>query len=379
VALKAVPLSLYIHLPWCVKKCPYCDFNSHQKPSDMPEQAYIKALLQDLQEDAHFVQGRPVESIFIGGGTPSLFSAKSLAELFSGIQKQVTLTPNCEITLEANPGTIERGQFGEYHAIGINRISLGVQSFQTEQLKRLGRIHSGDEAIRAIDEIHQAGFDNFNIDLMHGLPAQSIEQGLADIKQAIALSPTHLSWYQLTIEPNTLFYAKPPELPEDEVLAQIEAEGEALLLTAGFKHYETSAFAKPDRECRHNINYWQFGDYLGIGAGAHAKITDPVQQKIFRFFKHKHPKAYLDPDQAFIAELKAIEPSELPMEFMLNCLRLKRGFSVEQFESRTGLKFESIEKPLAAAYQKGLLEREANSIRSTHLGAKFLNEILTLF
>ncbi|MDF2940292.1 MAG: coproporphyrinogen oxidase [Gammaproteobacteria bacterium] len=377
--LSAVPLSLYIHFPWCVKKCPYCDFNSHQKPNELPEEAYIKALLQDLKQDADFAQGRPIQSIFLGGGTPSLFSAKALADLFAEIQNQISLASDCEITLEANPGTIERGQFSEYRSIGINRISLGVQSFQTEQLKKLGRIHSGDEAARAVEEIHRAGFDNFNIDLMHGLPGQTLETGLSDIKKALELAPSHLSWYQLTIEPNTLFYAKPPQLPEDEILASIEIEGEALLAQAGFMHYETSAFAKPGRQCRHNINYWQFGDYLGIGAGAHAKITDPSQQKIFRSYKHKHPKAYLNPEQNFIAEMKTIDEAELPMEFMLNCLRLKRGFSVEQFESRTGLKLESIEKPLSIAYQKGLLEREANIIRPTALGAKFLNEILTLF
>jgi oxygen-independent coproporphyrinogen-3 oxidase len=345
----------------------------------MPEDAYIAALLQDLAQDAVFAQGRPIQSIFIGGGTPSLFSAKSLNNLFSGIQKHVVLASNCEITLEANPGTIERGKFKEYKSIGINRISLGVQSFAPEQLKKLGRIHSKEEAIRAVEEIHLAGFSTFNIDLMHGLPDQTKQGGLADIKQALELAPTHLSWYQLTIEPNTLFYVKPPVLPEDEVLGEIEAEGEALLAQAGFLHYETSAFAKPSHECRHNINYWQFGDYLGIGAGAHAKITDAANQKIFRYYKHKHPKAYLNPEQSFTAELKTIDQSDLPMEFMLNCLRLKSGFTVEQFETRTGLKLQSIEKPLSVAYKKGLLEQAGNIIRPTARGAKFLNEILTLF
>ncbi|MDF2690973.1 MAG: coproporphyrinogen oxidase [Gammaproteobacteria bacterium] len=374
-----IPLSLYVHLPWCVRKCPYCDFNSHAKPNELPEQAYIQALLQDLEQDAPMAQGRPIQSIFLGGGTPSLFSAKSLEILFRGIQKQVNVAADCEISLEANPGTIERGKFKEYRDIGINRISLGVQSFQTEQLTKLGRIHSSDEAVRAVEEIYCAGFSNFNIDLMHGLPGQGLEKGLADIKQALQLEPPHLSWYQLTIEPNTLFYAKPPQLPEDEVLAEIEAEGEALLAKAGFLHYETSAFAKPNHQCRHNINYWQFGDYLGIGAGAHAKITDTAQQKIFRFYKHKHPKAYLDPDQNFIAEMKSIEQSELAMEFMLNCLRIKDGFTIQQFETRTGLKFDSIKAPLNIAYQKQLLEREGDVIRPTLQGARFLNEILTLF
>lgn len=344
----------------------------------MPEQAYISALIDDLLQDSHLAEGRQIESIFIGGGTPSLFSAASLDTLLQAVQKQLKLVPDCEITLEANPGTIERGQFSEYYAIGINRISLGVQTFAPHHLKKLGRIHSGDEAIRAVDEIHRAGFKTFNIDLMHGLPDQSVAEGLADIKQALALHPTHLSWYQLTIEPNTLFYAKPPTLPEEEVLGEIEALGEILLSEAGFIHYETSAFAKPGMECRHNINYWQFGDYLAIGAGAHGKITSQ-DNIISRYYKHKHPKAYLDPEQAFTAETKRISREELPLEFMLSCLRLYQGFSIAQFETRTGLSLAAIEKPLSIAFQKGLLERKGDIIRVTALGARFLNEILALF
>jgi len=374
----SVPLSLYIHMPWCVKKCPYCDFNSHAKPTDMPEQAYIKALLEDLQQDQHLAQGRIIESIFIGGGTPSLFSALSLDNLFTGITQYLTLANDCEITLEANPGTIERDQFREYKAIGINRISLGVQTFNPYHLKRLGRIHSNNEAVRAVEEIHQAGFQTFNIDLMHGLPEQSVEEGLADIRQALALNPTHLSWYQLTIEPNTLFYAKPPTLPQDEILSEIEAQGESILADAGFGHYETSAFAKPGYECRHNIHYWQFGDYLAIGAGAHGKITHE-NHEIVRFYKHKHPKAYLDTTRSFTADIRVITKAELPLEFMLSCLRLKQGFTIEQFEMRTGLTFADIEQAIATAQRNGLLLRDGDSFKTTPLGARFLNEILALF
>jgi oxygen-independent coproporphyrinogen-3 oxidase len=374
----SIPLSLYIHMPWCVKKCPYCDFNSHNKPDVLPEQAYIAALLEDLSQDLTYAQNREISSIFIGGGTPSLFSAQALETLVSGIHKQLKLAHDCEITLEANPGTIERGQFSAYRALGINRISLGVQSFNAKHLKRLGRIHSNEEAIKAVEEIHQAGFKTFNIDLMHGLPDQSIDEGLCDLEQAIALKPTHISWYQLTIEPNTLFYAKPPTLPDENVLEGIEGHGESILAAAGFQHYETSAFAQPNWQCRHNINYWQFGDYLAIGAGAHGKITQ-ANGEIIRYYKHKHPKAYLNKDQAYTAETKLISKAELPLEFMLSCMRLKQGFSIRQFEARTGVAIAEIQYELSLARDKGLLEIKDNQIVTTEKGARYLNEILALF
>jgi len=372
-----IPLSLYIHIPWCVKKCPYCDFNSHPVKDKVPEDRYIDALLKDLELDLPKVWGRRLISIFIGGGTPSLFSAKSLDRLLAGIRARLPFNPSIEITLEANPGTIERGQFQEYKAIGINRISVGVQSFNPKHLKILGRIHQADEAIRAVEELHAAGYETFNLDIMHGLPEQTVEEALADLSQAIALKPFHLSWYQLTLEPQTLFYAQPPTLPLDDTLAEIEKQGKDLLASAGLQQYEISAFCQPGHESLHNLNYWQFGDYLGIGAGAHGKITDMSLQTVTRYWKEKHPHTYLN--QQFLAGEKIIDDSEMPFEFMMNILRLRSGFDAQLFTERTGLPLSTIESKLQQAYAKGLLERVGDVVRCTPRGALFLNDTISLF
>lgn len=372
-----VPLALYLHIPWCVKKCPYCDFNSHPLKGKAPEGQYIKALLNDLENDLPKVWGRRLVSIFIGGGTPSLFSARALDELLSGVRARLAFNPGIEITLEANPGTIERGQFADYKAIGINRVSLGVQSFNPRHLKLLGRIHQAEEAIRATEELHAAGYETFNLDIMHGLPEQSTAEALADLQQAISLKPYHISWYQLTLEPQTLFYAKPPALPPDETLAEIEAQGKRLLTEADFQQYEISAYGKPGHESKHNVNYWQFGDYLGIGAGAHGKITDMQHQNVVRSWKEKHPYTYQQ--GKYLSGEKIIDDAEMPFEFMLNALRLKAGFTVQLFAERTGLPISAIATPLQQAYQKGLLERVGDTIRATQQGYLFLNDTINLF
>jgi len=286
------PLSLYIHFPWCVRKCPYCDFNSHAVRGDLPEDQYIDALLADLESDLPRVWGRPVRSVFLGGGTPSLFSPEAIERLLAGVRARVTLVPEAEVTLEANPGTVETERFRGYRAAGVNRLSIGIQSFQPEQLQKLGRIHGRDEALAAAQAARAAGFDNFNLDLMFGLPQQTLDEALADLRTALALNPTHLSLYQLTLEPNTLFHAQPPELPDEDVLAAMQEALQAELADAGFTQYEVSAYARAGRRCRHNLNYWQFGDYLGIGAGAHAKITDA--DGITRLWKVKQPRNFLE-------------------------------------------------------------------------------------
>ncbi|HET8730764.1 MAG TPA: radical SAM family heme chaperone HemW, partial [Moraxellaceae bacterium] len=292
------PLSLYIHVPWCVRKCPYCDFNSHAAGAELPETAYVDALLADLRQDLDLdlVQGREIASIFIGGGTPSLFSPDAYARLFDGLRRELHFASDIEITLEANPGTVEQAKFRGYRALGVNRLSIGVQSFSPEKLAALGRIHGRDEAVRAAEAARGAGFDNFNIDLMHGLPGQSVAEALADVRQALALAPTHLSWYQLTIEPNTVFYRDPPVLPEDDTLWSIQEEGQTLLAEGGYRQYEVSAYARPERECRHNRNYWMFGDYLALGAGAHGKVTRPAsalgQGGVWRYAKTRLPRDY---------------------------------------------------------------------------------------
>ena len=288
-----VPLALYIHIPWCARKCPYCDFNSHEARGPVPERAYVDALLADLEQDLPRVWGRRLESVFIGGGTPSLFSAEALERLLSGLRARLPLRPDTEITLEANPGTVERGRFAEFREAGINRLSIGVQSFDDEQLRRLGRIHDRRDAFAAAEAAHAAGLDNFNLDLMFGLPGQTVAQGLADIANAIALQPAHVSYYQLTIEPNTLFHQSPPTLPDDEMIDAIQQRAQVELARQGYERYEVSAFARENRRCRHNLNYWEFGDYLGIGAGAHGKLTDPASGQIHRLWKLKHPRDYL--------------------------------------------------------------------------------------
>lgn len=375
------PLSLYIHIPWCVKKCPYCDFNSHQQYGELPEQQYIDALLSDLRRELTWRQNRALHSIFIGGGTPSLFSAAAFQRLFDGIKQTLDFAPNIEITMEANPGTFEHDRFQAYREVGINRLSVGVQSFQDEKLNALGRIHRSEEAIAAIESLPQCGFDNFNIDLMHGLPQQSIDDALSDLRTAFALNPTHLSWYQLTIEPNTNFYSKPPPLPQDETLWSIQEQGQALLAAHGFVQYEISAYAHEGRRSQHNLNYWQFGDYFGIGAGAHGKMTVLETGEILRNWKTRMPtdylKAFSGERAGFEAGRRIIGAEDLPIEFMMNALRLNDGVENTLYEQRTGQPLATIAPTLRLAEQKGLLE--VGKIQPTETGRLFLNDLLELF
>ncbi|MEW5893846.1 MAG: radical SAM family heme chaperone HemW [Pseudomonadota bacterium] len=372
------PLTLYIHIPWCVRKCPYCDFNSHAQRGTLPEAAYVEALSRDLESALPMIWGRPIEAVFFGGGTPSLFSPEAIDAILTRVRTLTRLNPLAEITLEANPGTFERERFQGYRAAGVNRLSLGIQSFNDEHLHALGRIHSAAEAIRAA-ETALALFDNVNLDLMYALPGQTLEQAEADLKQALALAPPHLSAYHLTLEPNTAFAAQPPVLPDEEAAADMQERIEARLLEAGYRHYETSAFAQPGRHCRHNLNYWLFGDYLGIGAGAHAKLS--LHDKILRQARVKHPQDYLrkagSPD--VISEERTLRRRELPFEFMMNTLRLTEGFDSCLFQERTGLPLSRIEPELAAAEARGLIERTPAHIRPTLAGQRFLNELLQLF
>ncbi|WP_257266198.1 radical SAM family heme chaperone HemW [Endozoicomonas sp. ONNA2] len=381
--LKLPPLSLYIHVPWCVKKCPYCDFNSHRITGDIPEDAYINALLHDIDHELDSVQGRPIHSIFMGGGTPSLLTANAYQKLFDGLQARVRFSDDIEITMEANPGTYEHDRFQAYLEAGVNRLSLGVQSFQDEKLAALGRIHCADEARQAIASI--TGFSNINIDLMHGLPGQSPEDALYDLKQAIDLKPAHISWYQLTIEPNTVFYSKTPLLPPDDTLWDIQEAGQALLASAGFQQYEISAFSQPGRRSKHNLNYWQFGDYIGIGAGAHGKLTHASTGQIYRNWKTRMPADYLAADSyishAFEAGRRVLTADELPIEFMMNALRLHEGVDVQLYSERTGQPLGDIARKLELARQKALLEPLAlvNRLQPTPVGRLFLNDLLELF
>jgi putative oxygen-independent coproporphyrinogen III oxidase len=372
--LELPPLALYIHYPWCVKKCPYCDFNSHEGSI---HNGYIKALLKDLDDDLKFIQNRKIHSIFIGGGTPSLMSIEDAYELFDGLNERLSISKNIEITLEANPGTFEVEKFSEFRKAGINRLSVGVQSFKDNQLKFLGRIHSGSDALRAISEAKKVGFDNLNIDLMYGLKDQTIDMCLEDVMQAIELKPSHISFYQLTLEPNTLFAKYPPKLPIDEKIWDMGEQGAALLNQNGFRQYEVSAYS--ERPSEHNINYWKFGDYIGIGAGAHGKITDVESQQIFRTLKPKSPKDYLSKMQAGVDISTKKEVDNVAFEFMLNSLRLKDGFSSSLFESRTGLLIESFGFELGRAENLGLLENKNNWIKPTSKGFNFLNELQEIF
>lgn len=372
------PLALYVHIPWCVRKCPYCDFNSHAAGPSLPEAEYVDALLADLDRDLVHVHGRPLTSIFFGGGTPSLFSAEALGRLLDGVARRLSFAPDIEITLEANPGTFEQAKFVAYRSLGINRLSIGIQSFQDAKLKALGRIHGREEAIRAADRARAAGFDNFNLDLMHGLPEQSVADALGDLEQAIALAPTHLSWYQLTMEPNTVFWSQPPELPEDDTLWDIQEAGQARLAAAGYGQYETSAYAQPGRQARHNLNYWGFGDFLGIGAGAHAKLSAP-NATLLRTWKTRLPKDYLDPAKAFQAGAKQLEPVDLPFDFMMNALRLVDGVPAAWYPQRTGQSLDSLAPALAAARRAGLLAEDEERLRPTARGQLFLNDLLQSF
>ena len=361
MTLKSLPpLALYVHIPWCVRKCPYCDFNSHERAGELPEKEYVEKLLADLEGLLPSVWGRRLVSVFIGGGTPSLFSPEAIDTLLSGVRARLTLEPEAEITLEANPGTVEAARFRGFRAAGVNRISIGVQSFDARMLAALGRIHGPDEARRAIDAA-LASFDNVNIDLMYGLPGQNAAMARADIEEGARRGVPHLSAYQLTLEPNTVFWNKPPSLPEHDEAADMQLVVEEVLAGAGYEHYETSAFAKPGRRCRHNLNYWEFGDYLGIGAGAHGKISFP--DRITRHERAKQPTAYLQGTS--VVENRVISTGELPFEFMLNALRLVDGFPVALFEERTGLPIATMESPLAEAEKQGLLERDWKRIRPT--------------
>ncbi|MAA71430.1 MAG: YggW family oxidoreductase [Bermanella sp.] len=381
------PLSLYIHVPWCVRKCPYCDFNSHKADSTLPEAEYVCALLDDLDVDLAWlseqgVANRPIHSIFIGGGTPSLLSVQAYQDLFAGLQKRLRFSDDIEITMEANPGTFEADKFEGYRKLGINRLSIGIQSFQDHQLKHLGRIHSGQEAINAVNMAKAAGFDNFNLDFMHGLPDQTLEHALADLQQGIDLNPTHLSWYQLTIEPNTEFFKRPPVLPQDETLWTIQEAGQKLLADNGYDQYEISAYAKQDKQAKHNLNYWQFGDYLGIGAGAHGKLTIPHddinQSKVYRTAKTRLPKDYLNLAKRFLVVQDNIEIEDRDLEFLMNALRLFHGVDKSLFSKRTGLAYDQIEQKVESLVAKGLLE-SGHKLKTTSQGQLFLNELLERF
>jgi oxygen-independent coproporphyrinogen-3 oxidase len=378
----ALPLSLYVHIPWCVQKCPYCDFNSHEARGGIPEKEYVAALIADLESALPLVWGRRVGSIFFGGGTPSLLSGEALDELLTAIRARLPLLPNAEITLEANPGTVESEKFAAFRAAGINRLSLGIQSFNPAHLQALGRIHDDRQARRAI-EIAAVHFDNFNLDLMYGLPGQTLEQALSDVETALSFVPPHLSCYQLTLEPNTAFYAAPPTLPEGDICADMQDAIEARLAAAGYTHYETSAFAQPGRQCAHNLNYWQFGDYLGIGAGAHGKLTlhDRGSWEVRRQMRWKQPKQYLAQVAAGqpVHEEFSVGAAELPFEFMMNALRLNQGFDAALFEQRTSLPLMRIEGELRRAEQDGLLERNLQHIAPTDQGRRFLNRLLERF
>ena len=372
------PLSVYLHMPWCVRKCPYCDFNSHEARSDIPEDEYIDALVADLEQDLPSVWGRTVESVFIGGGTPSLFSAAAIKTLLCALRARLPLVPDAEITLEANPGTVDRERFCGFRDAGINRLSLGIQSFQDDLLQAIGRIHTGSEAAAAIEAASHAGFDNINLDLMFGLPGQSIEQAMADLDTALALQPAHISWYELTIEPNTWFHLHPPQQTDDATLWEMQEAGRTRLQAAGYTRYEVSAHALPDRQCRHNLNYWKFGDYLGIGAGAHAKITDAATQTIHRMAKVKHPRSYLDGVHSgrHISHRTALTANDTVLEFAMNALRLDRGFSAAAFTAATGLPFSLMEGPVALASAAGLLVKQQGVIHTTARGHRYLNELL---
>jgi oxygen-independent coproporphyrinogen-3 oxidase len=378
IALAALPpLSLYVHIPWCVRKCPYCDFNSHEARGDVPEQQYAQALMTDLERALPSVWGRRVHTVFFGGGTPSLLSARTLDEILSGIRARVPLDPDAEITLEANPGTFEAGKFAEFRRLGINRLSIGAQSFNARHLKALGRIHNDHEARRAI-EIACTHFDNINLDLMYALPEQTLLDAEADIATAVEFAPQHISAYHLTLEPNTYFYRYPPLVPDEQLAADMQDTIEGVLAEHGYVHYETSAFARPKRQSRHNSNYWLFGDYLGIGAGAHSKIS--FADRIVRQMRWKHPREYLDraADQP-VQQENAVSSAELPFEFMMNALRLVHGFSARLFEERTGLPLITVRRELDEAERLGLLTRSVEEIVPTVRGQRFLNDLLQLF
>lgn len=375
------PLSLYVHMPWCVRKCPYCDFNSHAAPESLPAEEYIRALIADLEQDLPLAWGRPVGSIYFGGGTPSLFSADQIAEFLSAVRARLNLRPDVEITLEANPGTIEHDSFSAYAQAGINRVSLGVQSFDDGLLKSIGRIHGRKEIEQSLLALGSAGISNFNIDLMYALPGQSPAQSRRDVELAINAGPAHVSFYQLTIEPNTAFAAQPPVLPVDDMAWDMQQTGLEVLQAAAFKHYEISAFAQARKQSRHNMNYWRYGDFLAIGAGAHGKITQPAEDKVRRYAKHRHPRRYLLGLESgdWLAESRLLSSEERVFEFFLNQLRLKQGVFIDDFSARTGLSWQVVESRVQQAIDKGLLEVHHARVRPTQLGWRFGNDIQQLF
>lgn len=383
--LLAPPLALYVHMPWCVKKCPYCDFNSHGLRGEPPYAAYVDALLADLDADRQdfgsALHNRPIVSVFFGGGTPSLFAPELIARFLGEARARLPFAQDCEITLETNPGTVEHGRFDGYLAAGVNRISFGIQSFDDDKLKRLGRIHSSTEAEAAVKSAQDAGMDNINLDLMYALPEQTLPGALNDVERAVALQPTHISHYQLTLEPNTAFAAHPPPLPDDDSAWAMQEACEAQLAEAGYAQYEISAYAQAGRQCRHNLNYWRFGDYLGIGAGAHGKLTDTGTGEIVRRWKTRHPNAYLEAagKSARIGGHAAVPTDELAFEYMLNALRLIEGVPLDDFAERTGLPVARIEAKLIAGRQKGWLENDPHRLRATPLGQRFLNDVIGSF
>lgn len=377
------PLSLYVHIPWCVRKCPYCDFNSHEQKETLPEDTYVDALLNDLADEMPRIWGRTISTVFIGGGTPSLFSANALDKLMSGIRALTALQPTSEVTMEANPGTFEQDKFRDFCQLGINRLSVGVQSFDDRHLHSLGRIHSGDEAQRAIDIARQAGFDDINIDLMFGLPDQNEAEALNDVQCAIALQPTHISYYELTLEPNTLFAKHPPALPEDEQKWQIHSTGMQLLAEHNYQRYEISAFAQPAKQSKHNTNYWLFGDYVGIGAGAHSKVSFADTGNVIRRWKHKHPNQYMSGANASTVDCiggeNTIAVADSAIEFMMNALRLKEGFAIPVFEQHTGVSIQRWQKQIDDALNQGLLVQSGLNLKASDQGFNFLNDLLELF
>lgn len=380
--LSLPPLALYVHIPWCVRKCPYCDFNSHGQKGELPQREYIAALLADLDQDLPQVWGRPVTSVFFGGGTPSLFSADSIAAFLDAAAARLRFRPGLEVTLETNPGTIEHDRFEAYSRAGVNRLSFGIQSFDDPSLARLGRIHDAAQAERAVKLAQDAGFTNINLDLMYALPQQNIDMALADLDRAFALQPAHISHYQLTLEPNTVFAARPPQgIPEEDDAWDMQEACQASLATHGYAHYEVSAYARDGRQCAHNLNYWRFGDYLGIGAGAHGKITLPSEQGILRRWKLKHPQAYMDAaaSQTRIGGDEWLTPERRPFDYMLNALRLHEGFPLSDFEARTGLPRSTIATTLANLHERGLLSTHGDRVTPTELGRRFLNDVMGAF
>ncbi|MGH8480479.1 MAG: radical SAM family heme chaperone HemW [Gammaproteobacteria bacterium] len=380
------PLSLYIHIPWCVRKCPYCDFNSHEVQGALPEADYVSAVLRDLDHEAHRIEGREVQTIFVGGGTPSLLSGEAVRSLLSGVRARIKVAAPAEVTLESNPGSVDGPRLVDYQEAGVNRLSIGVQSFRAPQLAALGRIHSGDDALRAFETARRAGVSNINLDLMFGLPDDDVGGCLADLAQAMALGPEHLSWYQLAIEPNTAFYRHPPRLPDDDQVFAAYQAGRALLRNHGYLQYEVSAYARQGAECRHNRNYWEFGDYLGIGAGAHGKLSDLANRRVVRNAKRAKPLSYMNGSYsnsagspAAIVEGSPLTAAQLTVEFMMNALRLAAGFPLSLFTARTGLPIAAIESTLQEARERGLIEVQGDWLTPTEWGYRYLNELVYLF